>query len=354
MARATLKDVAERVGLNLSTVSRVLNRPACAKVSAATRERVLAAAADLGYRAHATAQALARGRVGSVGLLVPDYLDEVYMRYADRLARLFEEDGSLLVPMSTRYEAGFESRALSTLSAGRADLILALRYEAGDEEAYLRTRRMGVPLVFRVPDSEPQAIGFDAVYADVSSGYRALAEHFGETGRRRVGLVGGFAARDLAAGCPVSCSAAGFAAGCAAWGMPAGSAEAIPCEPSAEDACAAVLGRLEEDPRGFDALLVQSNRLVPGVYAALRRLGLRVPEDVGVATISDAEYCRMAEIPVTVWEQPVATICEEMFRLARRRLATPAAPVEHVRVHSRLLARRSSVGETHPPQGDSR
>jgi LacI family transcriptional regulator len=343
MARATLKDVAERVGLNLSTVSRVLNRPSRAKVSEATRERVLAAAAQLGYRPHATAQALAKGRVGSIGLLVPDYLDEVYMRYADGLARLFAVEGSLLVPMSTRYEAEFENRALATLSAGRADLILALRYEKDDEVAYRRTQQLGVPLVFRIPDDDLGDIPFDVVYADVTTGYRALAEHFGENGRRRVGLVGGFAALDLAAGRTAAFPVAGFLAGCAAWGGETNPAQAVPCAPSAEAACATLLERMRESPSRFDALLVQSNRLVPGVYAALRQLGLRVPQDVAVGTISDAEYCRVAEVPVTVWEQPVATICEELFRLACRRLANPAATIEQVRVHSRLIVRRSSL-----------
>lgn len=346
MARTTLKDVAERVGLNLSTVSRVLNRPSQAKVSEKTRSRVLAVAEEMGYRPHATAQALAKGRVGSIGLLVPDYLDEVYMRYADALARLFAAEGSLLVPMSTRYEAEFENRALATLSAGRADLILALRYEKDDEPAYRRTHRLGVPLVFRIPDDDLGELPFDAVYADVTTGYRTLAEHFGECGRRRIGLVGGFAAQDLAEGRSGSATVAGFLAGCAAWGTTTGPEQAVPCTASAEGACAAMLERLQDHPRRFDALVVQSNRLVPGVYAALRRLGLRVPQDVAVGTISDAEFCRVAEVPVTVWEQPVATICEELFRLARRRLDEPKAAIEQVRVHSRLIVRPSSPATT--------
>jgi len=65
--RATAHDVAERAGRSLSTVSLVINGKDQGRVAAATRDRVLAAAAELGYRLNTTASALARGERDSIG-----------------------------------------------------------------------------------------------------------------------------------------------------------------------------------------------------------------------------------------------------------------------------------------------
>lgn len=337
MARATLKQVADTVGVNISTVSRVLNRPERAKVSEVTRQRILAAAASVGYRVHATAQALARGRVGTVGMLVPDYLDVVYMRYVEELSRLFDEAGSLLLPMVTQFRPDLERRALRALGSGRADLVLALRYEPANAEFYQEFAAGELPLVFRVPD--PRSIPFDAVEVDVTAGFGALAAEFAARGRRRIGLLGGCAARELAVGNRETTSVRGFVERCREAGVVCGPEMAVPCNEDAESAREALLEACREAPGRFDALVVQANRLLPGVVAALRQLGLSVPGAVSLGVISDSEFCRVAGVPVTVWAQPVEEICKVLFQLTQRRLDNPEAEIRQVAVESHLIER---------------
>ncbi len=72
MATVTLKDVAERAGVDVSTASRALSADKSSMVRAATRQRVLAAAEELGYRGNLQASSLRRGRSGTVGVIVAD------------------------------------------------------------------------------------------------------------------------------------------------------------------------------------------------------------------------------------------------------------------------------------------
>jgi len=341
VARTTLRQVAEAVGLHVSTVSRILNRPECAKASDETRERVLAVAGDLDYQANAVARALVKGRVGSIGVLVPDYLDPVYMQYVEELARLFEAEGSLLAPMVTHFGAEAEQRALTVLNSGRVDAVIALRYEPENGVFYRHISERGLPLVFRLPEDVGR-IPFDAVVLDISEGFGVLADHFAKSGRRRIGLLGGFAATELAHGQSASLSVRRFLASCRAHGLNAGPESAVPCRPQAKAAHDALLGRFGVGGvPPYDAIVVQSNRLLPGVCSGLRQLGVRVPEDVELGVISDSEFCRAADIPIVVWAQPVSRICAELFRLTRDRLSVCSRPPCRVRVQSRLIFRET-------------
>jgi LacI family transcriptional regulator len=86
--RATIYDIAQRVGLNPSTVSRALNKPG--RTNASTEEKIRAAAAELGYRANPMARALPTGRSGTFAIVLPDITNPVHfelIRGAEQVAR---------------------------------------------------------------------------------------------------------------------------------------------------------------------------------------------------------------------------------------------------------------------------
>jgi LacI family transcriptional regulator len=78
-ARITLHDVARHAGVSQPTVSLVLGNHPTARVAAATRERVLAAARALGYRPNVVARSLVRGRSYALGVLVPDLANPFFL-----------------------------------------------------------------------------------------------------------------------------------------------------------------------------------------------------------------------------------------------------------------------------------
>jgi len=121
----TLHDVARSAGLSLATASRVLNG-STRKVAEAYRERVEAAAAELGYTAHLSAQATARGTSAISALLVAEIADPYFAQIAAGVGRGAGDAGLGVTIASTEREARLV-RAL------RGQRYLALR-AAVDEE----------------------------------------------------------------------------------------------------------------------------------------------------------------------------------------------------------------------------
>src|SRR4051812_50120095 len=94
--RVTLRDIAARLGLSVATVSRSLARREDPFISRATRERVLACAAELGYQANRAARALATGSTRLIGL-PGAHLSEYYLQVATPLQRQVDAPGWRLV-----------------------------------------------------------------------------------------------------------------------------------------------------------------------------------------------------------------------------------------------------------------
>src|SRR4051794_38987507 len=97
---ARLAEVADRAGISLATASRVLNG-SDRTVGDRLQGRVLAAAAQLGYRANPHAQAIARGASNVVGLVVHDLADPYFYTIADGVMRQCEHQGLVVVLAST-------------------------------------------------------------------------------------------------------------------------------------------------------------------------------------------------------------------------------------------------------------
>src|SRR5262245_34734884 len=104
--RATLRDVASRAGVSLTTASFVLNDRADFKVSPGTRERVRAAATALEYRPHHSARSLSRGRSALLGLVVADLSNPYSWQVAEVMDRVAHAAGFSLVVSDAKRSLG--------------------------------------------------------------------------------------------------------------------------------------------------------------------------------------------------------------------------------------------------------
>jgi len=127
----TLADVAKRVGVALSTVSAVLNnRPDCF-VSEETRQRILKAAEELGYRPNYLARSLAKGKTETIGLVIYEVANPYFARLADEIEREVRKAGYQLLLCTNRDGINVDDRSnLELLSNQRVDgiLVWANRY----------------------------------------------------------------------------------------------------------------------------------------------------------------------------------------------------------------------------------
>ncbi|MCP1327644.1 substrate-binding domain-containing protein [Halomonas sp. 707D4] len=101
-------------------------------------------------------------------------------------------------------------------------------------------------------------------------------------------------------------------------------------------------GALLEGHPGIDALVCANDAMALGALEAARRLNVAVPERLAVTGFDDVPQAAWGACPLTTVENPVAATACEALRLLARRIETPRAPAEVVRVPATLVARASA------------
>jgi DNA-binding LacI/PurR family transcriptional regulator len=292
---ATIADVAQAAGVSTSTVSYVLSgrRP----ISPATRARVEASIAELGYRPHAGARALAGRHTNVLALAAPlrsDINVPVIMQFVTSVvtaARSYDHDVLLLT--NDEGTAGLERVAGSAM----VDALIVMDIESDDARIPV-LRRLRQPAVLIGLPNRPGGIScVDLDFA--AAGYTAVA-HLAEHGHRSVGLIGpppavyqrgtSYATRFLA----------GFADAVGEFGLASAS---HPCEPTFDGALAC-LNRIDAELPGVSALVVHNEAALSPLLGILRSSGRRVPEDVSVVAICPEDVALGLPIRMTSVDIP--------------------------------------------------
>ncbi|MEO6702722.1 MAG: LacI family DNA-binding transcriptional regulator [Jatrophihabitantaceae bacterium] len=340
LAKSTIYEVARRSGVSTATVSRVMRDGQ--GFSEPTRQRVLAAASELGWLPNGSARGLAERRVGIVGLLFPDlgkdaevesesplFVDQV-IRGAERAATIA---GDAVLIAATEGAGG---RELARSVASKVDglVVIARSLSSSDLSAIARN----VPVVqIAAQSTRPR---FDAVAADNHGGTQRITEH----------LLDEHGYRDLAfvAGPPQSPdSVRRFAGYCAAL-RAAGIAEsAVPTVPDAHGgfteaggarALRDILAVRTRPPR---AVVFGNDEMAIGALAVLREHRLRVPADVAITGFDDIASARHVRPGLTTVRQPMRQLGEEAVRMLLNRLADPDIGRQSLILATQPVLRRS-------------
>ncbi|MCV2395601.1 LacI family DNA-binding transcriptional regulator [Actinotalea sp. M2MS4P-6] len=307
--RTTLADVAAAAGVSVSTASLAFS--GAGPISAATKQRVLDAAAELGYTGpSALGRSLRSGRSGIVGVVIGDQLrrsfrDPVSVQVLDGLVDSVGPQGLgvLLVP-ATGGEAA--DPLVETAPMDAAVLLFGARRGEGTFEAL---RRRGVPVVL---GEGPRGLDAPVVGIADREGTRRLVEYLRELGHSRIGVVtlplGGerrCAPVDAARMAELDCPPAEhrLAALDDAGVVPTAVVEASASLVEAGVEAGRVLLDVADPPT---AVLTHSDLLAAGVLIAARDLGLRVPEDVSVAGFDGLNLPWLAPDVLTSVAQPFA------------------------------------------------
>jgi DNA-binding LacI/PurR family transcriptional regulator len=277
-----LRDVAERAGVSIRTVSNVVN--GYAPVAEQTRARVEAAVAELGYRPNLLARNLKRGRSGMLALVVPE-LDVPYFAELARAvithARLH---GYTVVIDQTDGEPGREREMVMAGSRGALfdGVILS---PLSLSQAELAERDSRVPLVLlgeRIADG-----GFDHVAIDNVAAARQATEHLFSLARRRVAAVGD---QPYETGETAQLRTRGYRMAHEAAGRPIDESLIVARPRFHRSDGAEAMRELLRRPDGPpDAVFCYNDLLALGALRVLLSEGLRVPDDVAVIGFDDIE-----------------------------------------------------------------
>jgi len=338
VARASIVDVAARAGVSVATVSRALrNMP---NVSPATKERVLAAAAELDYTVSPLASGLVTGRINAVGVVLPYagrwFFAEV-LRGIEEVLRGHGYDLTLHVLADGTRRLGF----FETLPLRRrvdAVLVVGLPLDAREIAAL---RSLGVPLV---GVGEPLT-GVHGERVDNVAAARIAVQHLINLGHRRIGCIGGDLEGPERFSVP-RWRTQGYREALIAAGIerhPGWECDGKYTAAGGESAMTTLLAQPGGAPT---AVFCQSDEMAFGALRALRHSGLRCPGDISIVGIDDHELAYTFDL--TTVAQPVAAQGAAAAQWLLRRLDPSAEENEadnaSVHFHDVRLVLRATTG----------
>ncbi|SFS13662.1 transcriptional regulator, LacI family [Microbacterium sp. cf046] len=330
---ANIRDVAERAGVSVGTVSNVLNHRE--KVSPDAVRRVREAIEELGYVRNDAARQLRVGRSSTVGLVVLDVRNPFFTDLARGAESEAARHGLSVILGNSDEDVEREAGYLDLFEEQRVRGILISPYrEVGPQLRRLRER--GTPAVLVDRRSEDEL--FSSVSLDDEMGGRLAAEHLIQTGRRWILFTGGpFDIRQIVDREAGARRAVEAAAG-VTW-------ETVPT-PAASVADGRATGELiaarapEDRP---DAIFAANDLVAMGVLQGLAGHGIRVPEEIAIIGFDDIDFASAAVVPLSSIRQPSQLMGETALRILLSEIDDPDGDAQQVVFEPELVVRASTA-----------
>ena len=285
---ATLADVAREAGVSLATASRVLNG-STRIVGEQLRERVLTTAAELNYSANAAAQAMVRGHLDVVGVVVHDIADPYFSSIAAGVMERAEQAGLLVALSSTLRQPDREAEYVAAFRRQRVRAVILVGSRTTDPGQLARLRTEVERFESgrgRVAAVSQRRLPVDTVVVENRAGARALAEELVALGYRRFGVLAGPSHLLTAAD-----RLAGFRSGLARHGITVDDDHVVPGEFTRDGGYVAT-GELLRRKVDVSCIFAVNDVMAVGAMAALRDHRMPPPRRMAVAGFDDIATLR--------------------------------------------------------------
>lgn len=315
----TLKEIAKAVGVSSATVSRVLNFDQTLSVTAKTRQAILETAEAMKYetpRARNRAYQQGLSKVALVHYLRPDQelVDPYYIGL-----RLGIESRCQALKIETIKVYHTDSLPEASLLRSASGIIVIGRH---DENEIAWLKRHNRNLVFA--DFSPPTDEFDSIESDLVLATRKLLQALWQAGHRRIAFAGWVDVYDgVAAKLPERRCRAYIE-----WAKEAGVYDERICltgNKTEEGGYNLTRTILSESNRP-DALITANDNMAVGAYRAIHEMGLRIPDDIAVASFNDISVAQFMNPPLTTVHLPAEEIGESAVELLLERMGGRELP----------------------------
>lgn len=329
---ATIRDVARRAGVSVSTVSYVMN--GTGPVADRTRSRVLAAIREVGFEPNQAARSLKRGSAAAIGLIVPDLRNEFFALVAEGVQDVAFSRDVLVVLCSSDANIERETSYARLLRRRRVDGVVYLSGTGVSPGALFELAERG-PVVF--VDELIAGLDVPFVGSDNRRGARAVAEHVLDRGHRRLAVIGGPAALWTA-----EQRLAGYREALAGAGLDPDSVPVVLGDYRQESGYRLSLALLTDGPgQRPTALLCANDLMAIGALQYCREAGIRVPEELSVVGFDDIPVAPLLSPPLTTVRQPAREMGRQATELLLSRLQAPSPALERTLLPVELRVRES-------------
>lgn len=322
----TQAQIAEKLGISRQLVTFAL--AGYPQVGKKSRERILAAALEMGYRPNPHARALLRKKAGIIALWIPDQISTHYTHVARELGRLVKQSGQELIISEVN---GADMKQIWTHVP--VDGIFVVD---ASKAVQLELKALAANSVSLVSLGTYSSLETDSVQIDMEEGTVEAMRHLIGSGFRRI-VHATFVRRNIAG----ESRRIAYSKAMREAGLKAEFIHYPLSERQRPVARQLIQDYIREHGRP-EAIFCHSDDVALGIYRGLCDAGIRVPDDialVGCDGIEDTEYL---ECPLTTLVQPVPEMCAVAWQFMQNRLADPTIPLQHSMLTPRLAIRDSS------------
>lgn len=333
----TIQDVADLAGVSVAAAGRALG--GYGSVRAEVRERVVAAAKELGYRSNPLARSMITGITHTLGLVVADIENPFFARVARGVADVAHRAGYEVLLVNSDEDLVTEQAAVRTLFDKRVDgLIVA---PASDQRGTHLQEAVsgGTPVV--LIDRTVEGLHADAIVADNESAARRAIGHLVGLGHRRIAA--------LSSSGPIHTNRArleGYLKGLDDAGIDRDERLVRLVDYSREAATREAMAVID-GTGGATAIFTTDNVMSIGTFEGIQRAGRRVPDEVSIIGFDDLEWTTIVRPPMTVIAQPVYEVGAMAARRLLERIGGDEGPVRTCVLETAFIVR----GSTGPAPG---
>jgi DNA-binding LacI/PurR family transcriptional regulator len=330
---STLKDIAEKTGVSISTVSRVLHdKSKKYKISDKTTAKVILVAKDLGYRVNALARGLRQQKTREIGIIIPDISNPFFSDIVKSLATELRKKGYNFILYDSDEDINMERAGVKSLLEKRVDgLIIASVGQDFLHIQKIRDAEIPVVMVDRCFDD----LDIDSVSVDNVKGSLLAVNHLINEGHKRIafiqGLLGTYANKTRLEGYKQALQAAGIS---------------IDEQLIVGDDFRSFNGYLRTktllnltDPP--TAIFTAGDLIALGALEACREIDVSIPNNLSLITFDDPVFATYLSPALTAVEQPRLKIAEIAVAMLCSRIKNPNDKRKKILVEPKLNIRSS-------------
>jgi LacI family transcriptional regulator len=335
MARVTIKDVAQKAEVSITTVSRVLNDKVDEYMRKETKDRILQAIKDLNFKPDKRAQSLRGLRTKIIGLVIPNRLNPYFEQLAAAVEQVCYKEGYGVLLCSSQNSIERESVYLDLLERQKVDAIILSTVGLKKGELNDLIER-GTPIV--LVDENVPGVNTPAIFANNYMGGCQATQYLIDLGHRRIAFITGsmnlLSSKDRLRG---FCE----------------TLKKNDLEPdrklikegdytyeSGYEAGKQLLRKSRDD---FTAIFCSDDLMAFGVIQAIRKKGMKVPDDYSIVGFDDMYFSSISSPQLTTVAQPVKEMAFRAFVAVKEQISEGLfQEKKHQFLDTQLIVRESS------------
>ncbi|GAB3574000.1 LacI family DNA-binding transcriptional regulator [Spirosoma luteolum] len=334
-APVTIKDIAHRLNVSISTVSRALRD--MPEIHPDTRKAVMRLAEELDYQPNQLAKNLVKSRTKTIGVIFPNLSYHYFSAMLNNLEEAAMQAGYSVLVAQTNESYMRETISIQNLMRSQVEgLVLSLSQDTTDFEHIRRLVRRKLPIVLvdRIADID----SVSKVMVDNRAAAYKATEHLIRQGCQRIGFLAGPPQLALS-----NQRIEGYLAAAADYSVTAGNQYLRHCDYTNENTILQTLA-LMSLPQPPDGVVTISDRIAYAALYAMQQKGLTVPKDVAVVSFNDEPVSSYFSPTLSSVRQPIPDMATETIRLLLSQIESPDVIRDETKVFdTQLIIRESSL-----------